>query len=557
MGLVMRKTLVRICVIVASLVAAQAQALQIVRMTPQGEVAQVRQVVVTFDDAVTAFGDASARAPVTVNCGEAPAAKGTGRWTTERVWSYSFAQDLPPGVRCTVQAAADLQSTNGSALSGPARFRFSTGGPFVQSVMPYPGSRIDEDQAFILRLNGPAAPESVRDHVWCGMQGIGERIAVRLIEGADREALLQSRHLEQQAKDDPLRIVTLACNRRLTPSADVQLVFGKGVATPDTAGAGSGIANILEKRFDYTVREPFLADFQCERENAQADCLPIRPMRLQFNAPVARSLAEGIRLRAGEKVFQPVFETETPTGVDATVDSIAFPSVLPASTRFQLELPNGLKDDAGRSLRNAASFPRAVATGPLPPLVKFAAAPFGILERLAEPDGQAVLPVTLRKVEATLLARELNPARAGPPSAGTVRDLQPATDAQIITWYRKLQRYEAFRVPRDLAAKDVQGPLPAVLGERDQEDGVQSRMVSLLQGRSGVRTLDLPRPTAADPRPFEVIGIPLSPGFHVVEIASKVLGASLLDAGHGNPRTMFSTHRCGYPIAAAVKWPRR
>ncbi|MEO7941645.1 MAG: MG2 domain-containing protein, partial [Burkholderiaceae bacterium] len=538
MGIGMRKDFVRFFLMAASLVAMPAQAMQIVRMTPQGEVAQVRQVVVTFDEAVTAFGDGRARAPVTVKCGDTAAVKGSGRWTTERVWSYSFAQDLAPGVRCTVQAVAGLQSASGAALTGPTRFQFNTGGPFVQSVMPYPGSRIDEEQALILRLNGPAAPDSIQRHVWCGMQGLGERIAVRLIAGADRDALLRARHLQEQAKASPLQFVTLACNRRLTPSADLQLVFGKGVSTPDAAGAGGAIANAVEKRFDYTVREPFLADFQCERENAQADCLPIRPMRLEFNAPVARSLAQGIRLRAGEKVFQPVFETATPAGSDATVDGVAFASVLPASTRFQLELPAGLKDDAGRSLRNAESFPRTVATGPMPPLVKFAAAPFGIVERLAEPDGQAVLPVTLRNVESVLPARDLGLAGSGTASPGTVRDLQPATDAQIIAWYRKLQRYDDFSIPREVAAKDVQGPLPPALGERDQ-DSVQSRMVSLLQGRAGVRMLDLPSPTAGQTRPFEVIGIPLSPGFHVIEIASKVLGAALLDAGHGTPRPMF------------------
>ncbi|NVO07515.1 MAG: alpha-2-macroglobulin, partial [Rhodoferax sp.] len=41
------------------------------------------------------------------------------------------------------------------------------------------------------------------------------------------------------------------------------------------------------------------------------------------------------------------------------------------------------------------------------------------------------------------------------------------------------------------------------------------------------------------PRPFEVVGIPLDPGFHVVEIASQKLGASLLDARHGAGRTMY------------------
>ena len=54
-----------------------------------------------------------------------------------------------------------------------------------------------------------------------------------------------------------------------------------------------------------------------------------------------------------------------------------------------------------------------------------------------------------------------------------------------------------------------------------------------------MKTLDLPQPAGNDPRPFEVVGIPLSPGFHVVEIASQQLGASLLDERHGASRTMY------------------
>ena len=517
--------------------ATQAHALQISSLSPQGEVARIRQVLVTFDEATVRLGDAQAPAPVAIRCDNVPAASGSGRWTTERSWTFNFAQDLPPGVRCEVQARADLRSLAGAALSGNARFRFSSGGPFVQRILPYAGSRIDEEQHFILRLNGPATPESIRANVWCGMRGIGERIRVRLVEGEARAAMLRSRHMEREALAAPLQYVTLACNRRLTPSADVQLVFGKGVTTPGVAGA-PGIASTVERRFDFQVREPFAADFQCERENAQSACLPIRPLSLNFNAPVARALAEGIRLSAGGTRLAPVFDTHAGVDAHAWVDSVRFRTVLPENTSFLLELPAGFKDDAGRTLHNAASFPLKVATGPMPPLAKFAAEPFGIVERLAEPGGVALLPVTLRNVEAALPARDLPVAPSTGAAGSKVSDLQPTSDAQIIAWYRKLQRYDAFRVPRTQAARDVSGPLPPPLDAQDRED-VQARMVSLLRGQPGVQTLDLPRPAQGDPRPFEVVGIPLSPGFHVVEIASPMLGASLLDPRHVRDRTMY------------------
>ena len=170
----------------------------------------------------------------------------------------------------------------------------------------------------------------------------------------------------------------------------------------------------------------------------------------------------------------------------------------------------------------------------MPPLAKFAASPFGIVERFAEPGAKpgdtALLPVTLRNVEAALQVKGLSP--------GKVSDLQPTSDTQIIAWFRKVQRYDEYEVPRKMAAADVKAPLPKSIEARDKDD-VQSRMVSLLDGQPGVRTLDLPRPATGDPRPFEVVGIPLSPGFHVVEIASQKLGTSLLDERYGASRTMY------------------
>jgi hypothetical protein len=112
---------------------------------------------------------------------------------------------------------------------------------------------------------------------------------VRLIEGKERDELLKHRGWDKAAARNPLQYATLACNRRLTAGKAMKLVFGAGVATPN------GVASRQDRRFEYRVREPFAAEFSCERENAQAACLPIRPMRLNFNAPVPRKLAEGIR----------------------------------------------------------------------------------------------------------------------------------------------------------------------------------------------------------------------------------------------------------------------
>ena len=90
---------------------------------------------------------------------------------------------------------------------------------------------------------------------------------------------------------------------------------------------------------------------------------------------------------------------------------------------------------------------------------------------------------------------------------------------------------------RKVAAGAVKGALLKVVEERNKYI-VQSRMVSLLQGQPGIKTLDLPKSVATDPSPFEALGVPFTPDFHVGEIASQKLGTSLLDERYSTSRTM-------------------
>ena len=121
-------------------VALPASALQITNVSPQGEVAQVRQLVVKFNESAVTFGDAQAAAPVTLSCSDAQATRGNGRWTSDREWAFEFENDLPPGVRCAVQVKSGFKSPKGAELA-TGRFAFNTGGPFVQQVRPGSSSR--------------------------------------------------------------------------------------------------------------------------------------------------------------------------------------------------------------------------------------------------------------------------------------------------------------------------------------------------------------------------------------------------------------------------------
>ena len=164
--------------------------------------------------------------------------------------------------------------------------------------------KIDEEQHFMLELNGPATLESVRENVWCRPTASASASRSSSSRASSAPPCSRPSAATRRPRRTPLRFVTLQCNRTLTPGGRVQLVYGKGVATP------SGVVNNVERRLNFQVREPFAVSFSCERENAQSACLPLKPMVLQFNAPVARKLAAQITLKGGGKTFKPKFDDE-------------------------------------------------------------------------------------------------------------------------------------------------------------------------------------------------------------------------------------------------------
>ena len=465
-----------------------AQAARVEQVSPQGVVAEVRQVLVRFDSAVVPAGDPRSPAPFALQCnGVTPA--GDGRWLTDRQWAYDLREPLAAGQRCTLQALPAFKPLDG-ALQGGTRFSFGTGAPAVLSVLPYAGQPIEEDQQFLLRLNGEVDAASVRASAWCEVEGLGERIPVKLTEGAARTEAL--RLLRREVGPGPL--VLLGCQRPFAAGTAVRLVWGPGIA----AAGQPALVSTRAQRFQWKVRPRFQAEFSCERENARAPCLPLRPMVLSFNTPVPRALALAVRLQPAQPAqgAARLPEADADGGGDP-VSAVRFAAPLPENTRFQLTLPAGLKDETGRALANAASFPLEVATGGMPPLAKFAGGPFGIVEAGATPGEPALLPLTLRHVQADL---------RGASTGGQLRIKRldrALPDDALLRWIARLRA--------------------------DHADPYKTREQPMLAAEPDAPRTELPQLQAAEPRATEVLGIPLPQrGYHVVEVESRILGHALL-----------------------------
>ena len=489
------KLVSRLCALALLVLPLLAQAGAISRFSPQGEVVNVRQVRATFSEPAVRFGDPRAPAPFDIACSEA----GSGRWADERNWVFDFNRDVPPGVRCSFTVKPDFRLLSGAAVNGAKTYRFQTGGPAVVRIHPSISQLLDEEQVFLLLQNGPVDNASLVANVWCETAGVQERIPVKLVAGAVRDALVK--RFEPNAP--PERLTALQCAQRLPNEAAVQLVWGKGVSTP----GANGVARSDAQTFKYAVRRAFSASFSCARENAQAACGPLSPLRLSLSAPVARALAQKVTLSAGSRTIAPVLEGEAG---DEFVQALSFRAPLPENSPLVLALPPDFRDDAGRPLANASLFPMRVQTAVYPPLAKFAAAPFGIIEL----DDAPAMPVTVRNIEADPQVL-MTSGQAAP----TVGSLRVEGDAAIMAWIARLSRYHESSI--DIGGKPV-----------------ETRSLSLLAAEPGARQVALPAPDggAKEARPFEVIGVPLpAPGFYVMELASQRLGAALL----GKPAPMY------------------
>lgn len=481
-----RKKFLRIfaMLLVSCLIGRGVWAVSVTTFSPQGEVgADFRQVRATFSAPMVSMGNISASAPLTFSCN----LSGQGRWIDDRTWVWDISGTLPANQTCKAQIKADLKSLAGERVSGKTQFAFSTGAIKIERIWPGEYSNIAEDQAFVVKYSDSVPAQ--KPQLFCQTEGSPERIPMERVTGNDREVLLKHLKLEKESA----RVEVVRCGQRLPEGKRLQLSL---VRSSDS----------MQKK-EFFVQRAFKASLTCERENARAPCIPVRPVYLQFSAPVPRKLAEQIRI-SGKGEYKPAFSTDDARAT--TVDSVRFMPPFAPLSELQVVLPKDFKDENGRTLVNASAFPLKFKIADAPPMVKFAAAPFGIIEW----NNESAVPVTLRHVENDLGAKSVRLTGGA---------LSVKADRDIIQWLQKVNRYHHDNQVR--------------LQEEGRTRYVQARRLSLLNGIAGVKKLTLPGAAEKDnKRSFEVIGIPVrEPGLHIIEIESRLLGKSLL----GNDAPMY------------------
>ncbi|MCE1183198.1 MAG: MG2 domain-containing protein [Rhodocyclales bacterium] len=469
----------------------------VAQFQPQGKIANQTRVSVLFNSDMVKMGESNAPAPFNIDCA---GISGDGRWGDARNWSWQMSRALQPGERCLFTIPENLSTLAGEKLDGKHRFEFFGAPPRPWRIQPAAGSDIEEDAAFVINPGSTLDPASVENNLWCEADAIGQRIPARPVTPSQRDELLkQLRSFGPQA-------LIVSCAEKLPAGSRMKLVWGAGIR------AANGTPSEKEESFIYRVREAFKATLSCEREKANAPCSPLSPITLNFNAPFAATLADKFKLITpeGPRSLKPPSQ-----GAGDTRQSLSFPGPFPQNADIRIELPAGLKDDSGRALSNAASFPLSIKTGMLPPLAKFPGS-FGIVE-LKE---GGLLPLTLRNVES-----QLPSARLKLPGEHRFSQQHLTQDGDVIAAMLALEKFE--QQTRQVTL-EINGKSEKV------SDPYYARELSFLAQRPGVQRQALPKPGGKEE--FEVVGIPLTqPGYHIVEIESRLLGNALL----ATPKPMY------------------
>ena len=467
------------------LAAAAQTAPRLESFSPQGLAKGVRQVVARFSAPVVAFGDPRpAPDAFEVSC----AAKGRARWATVNEWVYDFEADLPAGLRCAFTLKPGLKTVRGALIGGRRTFAFDTGGPAVRQVVPYARAGIAEDQRFVLRLDAVPDPGTVEKHARLEPAGALAPIPVRIVTGAEREAVLK-RALWEEPEPTDLVIEPVL---QLPSGQRVALVWGAGIAT-------NGVATREPQVFPFDVRGPLSLTIHCDRLSSQAGCTPIMPVSVRFSEPVSVKAATQARLvplgDAPSARAVPLVRPEESERSEFGELYVAKGPFAPSS-RYRLELPPDVRDDSGRALAPFDPERLTLQMDALPPLAKFSAR-FGVLEA-ADP----VLPVAIRNLEASAL-----PKGASVSLGGSAAAIARPNAAQIWGWLRASASDRSAGAPGTTSIFELAG--------RE------------MLGGEAPKPLALPRLAGKDEA--EVVGIPLPGlGLHAVEIESRVLGAALL-----------------------------
>ncbi|MEO6390452.1 MAG: DUF6049 family protein [Pyrinomonadaceae bacterium] len=327
--------------------------LEILRVSPDGEVELAPMVSITFSQpmiAVSSQEEAAAQVPVTLT----PQPKGRWRWLGTQTLVFQPEADagrFPMATKYTVTIPAGTKSVFGNGLTEARTFTFATPSPRVKLNYPTKvgqrrdtlmfvefDQRIDVEQT-LSKIDLQAAGKVIRTRRATDQEIAADRAVSQLVKEATDGRWLAFRAVSTNG----------STQEALPADALVKISLTAGIVSAE--GPGETLVN---QRFEFKT----LAPFQVTNTTIciQARCSPYEQLYLTTNNQI------------DSNAFQPGLVSITPAipgvKIGASGSLISIEGLKKSNTEYTVTLDRSLRDEAGQSLIGENRFKFAMTTAP-------------------------------------------------------------------------------------------------------------------------------------------------------------------------------------------------
>ena len=390
--------------------------------SPEGKIADVQQVRVSFDEPMLPLGSINTADPFTIAC----PMQGRAHWINQNTWVWDLPAADPQGQKCTFTLRDDLKTLSGKPLTGKRVFGFELPELSynqrirIAYVEPY-GGLVREDQLFLVTFDHPIlAPQPA---LYC-VADDQQRRPVQ-IDDAVQDQIRQGKLGRQDSS------LAVRCPGTLTESSQLHLVLDRG-AGRDTS------------TFGFQVRGPVAASIECVRIDTPA-CVPGRALSLNFNSVIPEQLLRDIRLRTASGTFAGTTHIIAAQQFSPGSSAVNFDLNLDPDQSYQVEYPPNMVDADGR-IALQRNLPSEIKTSHALAIVGFEASNFAMVRRSSNSSLKM------------LMEHHAKPAHLSELVVGNEPDLQ-AADESMLEWLDHPQvwtaTYHFFKNPEKFRTREV------------------------------------------------------------------------------------------------------
>ncbi len=256
-----------------------AQTLEVLRFSPEGEVPLAPDLSVTFSQpmvAVTSQEEAAKYAPVELS----PQVEGNWRWLGTKTLMFDTTKRFPMATKFTARVPAGTKSATGQTLQKNVVWTFTTPPPKVEIMLP--SNQITKRDALMyIAFDQEVNPDAVLKTI--AVTAAGKKLPIRLATQAEIDADSSISYYSKQAQPKRWLAFRAVNSDGLTENALPSASAISVSVLPGTPSAEGPLTTVKAQTFSFNTYSPLklIAGYCGWRDNK--NCSPFETWYLEFN----------------------------------------------------------------------------------------------------------------------------------------------------------------------------------------------------------------------------------------------------------------------------------